>query len=139
MSRKKNIFTANSLYENETDILTYYMSRDCYQLILFTFACKLHICVLLILFFAVSYHLFIQLRKTWERKYINIYFALTKIRIYPKSFFRRSTLTFMPTSGKEKVNIVAAGLVSIIYCIQRSGLSDRLPVQIKQVNINRLQ
>lgn len=45
----------------------------------------------------------------------------------------------MPTSGKEKVNNVAAGLVSIIYCIQRSGLSDRLPVQIKQVNINRLQ
>lgn len=36
-------------------------------------------------------------------------------------FIRRSTLTFMTTFGKEKVNIVAAGLVSIIYCIQRSS------------------
>lgn len=52
--------------------LTYFMSRDYYQLILFTLVDKLHICVLLICFFffcAVSYYLFIHVRKTWTRKY----------------------------------------------------------------------
>lgn len=52
--------------------LTYFMSRDYYQLIFFTLVDKLHICVLLICFIffcAVSYYLFIHVRKTWTRKY----------------------------------------------------------------------
>lgn len=52
--------------------LIYFMSRDYYQLILFTLVDKLHICVLLICFIffcAVSYYLFIHVRKTWTRKY----------------------------------------------------------------------
>lgn len=117
--------------------LTYFMSRDYYQLILFTLVDKLHICVLLICFIfffcAVSYYLFIHVRKTWTRKYTYTLLELKSGNI--RNLFHRKnhnkTLNldiFFTTSGNEEVYILAAGQVFSIKWYQ-----------IKQVDINRLQ
>lgn len=70
--------------------LTYFMSRDYYQLILFTLVDKLHICVLLICFFLRGKLLFIHSRKEDVNKKIYIYFAWTQIRKYPNLFYRKN-------------------------------------------------
>lgn len=131
------LFPRKTNYMQWTCELPYFMSCDYYQLILFTLVDKLHICVLLICFIssffcAVSYYLFIHVRKTWTRKYTYTLLELKSgnIRIFfiVKTIIRRSTLTFFTTSGNEKVYILAAGQVFSIKWYQ-----------IKQVDINRLQ
>lgn len=116
--------------------LTYFMSRDYYQLILFTLVDKLHICVLLICFIffcAVSYYLFIHVRKTWTRKYTYTLLELKSGNIrnlfYRKNHNKTLDLDiFFTTSGNGEVYILAAGQVFSIKWYQ-----------IKQVDINRLQ
>lgn len=132
------LFPRKTNYMQWTCELPYFMSCDYYQLILFTLVDKLHICVLLICFIssffcAVSYYLFIHVRKTWTRKYTYTLLKLKSGNI--RNLFYRinhnKTLDldiFFTTSGNEKVYILVAGQVFSIKWYQ-----------IKQVDINRLQ